>query len=505
MLGSVEGTVKSNSDRQTWLTRVGCRYSGGRDGVVCAWDLNLDLKTAIGAGHKSVTDSATSTKPKTTTRFRAQTQPHTHWINDIALAQNHGALVSASSDLTVKVWRPHGNGNDEPTTIGQHADYVKCLATPDQNTSWVASGGLDRKIYLWDLGGKGKTLEIDVSGEEVTEKGSAYALSVNHHILASGGPESIVRLWDPRTGNRITKFVGHTDTIRAILVNEAGDTVITASSDQTVKVWSVTAGRCTHTLTMHNDSVWSLFSNEPNLDVFYSSDRSGLVVKTDVRGTGGDLDYGLSLAVAQENDGVSKVVACGDYIWTATARSSINRWANVETGGDNVELPEVLRQHRASVSSAKSRDSSSPVSSPAVAAAPAVNGSAKKQIPAKSILRISNTAPFPDGSVRETEASGAANIGRKGPEVLPPEPIVTVPEPVHSLPEETIEGQFGLVKHRLLNDRRRVLTLDTAGDVLLWDLIKVGLTRVSHASLFDELTFRSANPSKALERNTSKM
>ncbi|KAG7110667.1 UBP9-binding protein like [Verticillium longisporum] len=31
---------------------------------------------------------------------------------------------------------------------------------------------------------------------------------------------------------------------------------------------------------------------------------------------------------------------------------------------------------------------------------------------------------------------------------------------------------FGLVKHKLLNDRRRVLTLDTAGDVLLWDLIR---------------------------------
>ncbi|KAL1879100.1 hypothetical protein VTK73DRAFT_7324 [Phialemonium thermophilum] len=438
-------------------------YSGGRDGVICAWDLNVPTTDAR---HASVTDTSAPTngvsQPKTTTLFRTQTQAHTHWINDIALAQGHNALVSASSDLTVKVWRPHGNYKEEPVTIGQHADYVKCLATPDQNTNWVASGGLDRRIYLWDLNGKGKTLEIDVSGEEITEKGSVYALSVNHHILASGGPESIVRLWDPRSGKRITKFVGHTDNVRAVLLNEGGDTVITASSDQTVKVWSVVAGRCTHTLTMHNDSVWSLFSDDPELGVFYSSDRSGLVVKTDVRGTMGELDYGLSLAVAQEHDGVGKVVAWNDSIWTATARSSINRWANVDTSAD-LQLPEVFRQQRASFASADR-----PPPSPATAAQ--TNGSAKKEIPLRSVLRISNTAPFPDNLSRGPETE-IGNTGRKGSEALPDVSVNGI-EPVHHLPVETIEGKFGLVKHRLLNDRRRVLTLDTAGDVLLWDLIK---------------------------------
>lgn len=354
----------------------------------------------------------------------------------------------------------------------------------------MASGGLDRKIYLWDLAGGGKTMEIDVSGEDVTEKGSVYALSVNTGILASGGPESIVRLWDPKTGKRITKFVGHTDNIRAILVNERGDTVLTASSDQTVKVWSVTAGRCMHTLTMHSDSVWSLYSDDPELGVFYSSDRSGLVVKTDVRWTVGEWDDGLSLAVAQEHEGVSKVVAVENAVWTATSRSSINRWANVDTSAD-VQLPEVFKQHRASVISTRSRESSiQGGQSPP----PALNGSVRKQIPAKSILRISNTASFPPAINRDEDESPDGLL-KKTSEILA-EPVSTAVEPVHQLPEETIEGQFGLVKHRLLNDRRRVLTLDTAGDVLLWDLIKVCVSdRWSWGSLANVC---SAAPSRAL-------
>ncbi|KAI1480546.1 WD40 repeat-like protein [Daldinia eschscholtzii] len=428
-------------------------YSGGRDGVICAWDLNLDLNRYSHYNRASTQNA----KPQSTTKFRASTQAHTHWVNDIVLASNNSALVSASSDLTVKVWRPE-LGDTEPHTIGQHADYVKCVATPG-SADWVASGGLDRKIYLWDINGKGKSLEIDVRGEDVSEKASVYAMCVSHNILASGGPESIVRLWDPKSGKRITKLVGHTDNIRAILMNEAGDTVMTASSDQTIKVWSVTAGRCMYTLTMHNDSVWSLFSEDPELAVFYSSDRSGLIVKTDTRGTV-EMDEGLSVAVAQEHDGVSKLVACGDYIWSATSSSSINRWTNVDTGPDAL-IPEAFRHLRAI----------NTVSMPKTSSTTSADGQAKTEISAKSILRISNTASFPPELNDSSEPNLTSAASRKGSEILG-DSIAPVIEPIHHLPEETIEGQNGLVKHKLLNDRRRVLTLDTAGDVLLWDLIK---------------------------------
>ena len=443
--------------------------------------MNLDLtgRTSSAATDSTSTDDAANTKSPT--KFRTQSLAHTNWICDIALTQNNNAVATASQDQLVKLWRPHASQNEEPYKIGEHADYVKCVASPGQSATWVATGGFDRKVYLWDLNGAGKKLEIDTKGEEVPEKGSVYSLSTTENMLAYGGPESILHLWDPRAGKRITKFRGHTSNIRSILLSAAGDMVMTASADQTVKVWSVTAGRCMHTLTMHNDSVWSLYSEDPGLSVFYSSDRSGLVVKTDVRGTMGELDDGLSLAVAQEHDMVYRVVAAGDHIWTATQRSSINRWRNVDTGVD-IQLPESFRQHRASIGS-----------SLAPSATAATLSDKTKEISARSILRISNTARYPaleiaPGSETDTETS---------------EPAISVLEPIQHVPEETIEGQFGLVKHRLLADKRRVLTLDTAGDVLLWDLIQV-------RQVPSQWSFRingsccSANRFKALARNTLK-
>lgn len=380
------------------------------------------------------------------TQFKTQVQAHSHWINDIVLTQGNSALVSASSDTTVRLWRPHSESTEVPERIGKHADYVKALASPDGQASWVASGGLDHKLYLWDLNGGGEILSIDVSGDDTAEKGSVYALGATSSVLASGGPENVVRVWDPKSGKLVTKFVGHTDNVRDILINQSGDTIMTASSDQTIKIWSLTAGRCMNTLTMHNDSVWSLYSDHPDLSVFYSSDRSGMVAKTDTRGSP-DLEQGKCVAALQEHEGVMKVVATDDFIWTATPKSSINRWRNVDTTLDFELPPEPGRSIDSTAAPEKSADQT------------------PKKIPSNAALQLSTASTIlgnssPSG-VQSTEPDMDDGLG------------LTIP--VHSLPEESIEGQHGLIKCLMLNDRKRTLTQDSAGEVVLWDLLKVSL------------------------------
>lgn len=53
-------------------------------------------------------------------------------------------------------------------------------------------------------------------------KSSVYAIAADPfgHVIASGGPERVIRTWDPRSGKRVGKLVGHTDNIRAILISE---------------------------------------------------------------------------------------------------------------------------------------------------------------------------------------------------------------------------------------------------------------------------------------------
>ncbi|KAJ5945837.1 hypothetical protein N7454_002676 [Penicillium verhagenii] len=410
-------------------------YSAGRDGVICSWDLDFP-QTPF---HTS-NPYANSTRQPGPTRFKTQVQAHSHWINDIVLTQGNSALVSASSDTTVRLWRPHSESTEVPERIGKHTDYVKALASPGGQASWVASGGLDHKLYLWDLNGGGEILSIDACDDDATEKGSIYALGAGSSVLASGGPENVVRVWDPKSGKLITKFVGHTDNVRDILINQTGDTIMTASSDQTIKIWSLTAGRCMNTLTMHNDSVWSLYSDHPDLSVFYSSDRSGLVAKTDTRRSS-DVEQGVCVAALQEHEGVVKVAVCGDFIWTATPKSSINRWKDIDTTLEIESPPDPVRN----IDSAATEQATDKT----------------KKIPYSAVLQLSATSSLlgssPSSRVHTPEPDMGSDI---------------VSMPVHSQPEESIEGQHGLIKCLMLNDRKRTLTQDSAGEVVLWDLLK---------------------------------
>jgi len=58
------------------------------------------------------------------------------------------AVISASSDMTVKVWNAHKGFC--MSTLRTHKDYVKVLAYA-KDKEQVASAGFDRAIFLWDV------------------------------------------------------------------------------------------------------------------------------------------------------------------------------------------------------------------------------------------------------------------------------------------------------------------------------------------------------------------
>lgn len=58
------------------------------------------------------------------------------------------SVISASSDTTVKVWNAHKGFC--MSTLRTHKDYVRALAYA-KDREQVASAGLDRAIFLWDV------------------------------------------------------------------------------------------------------------------------------------------------------------------------------------------------------------------------------------------------------------------------------------------------------------------------------------------------------------------
>jgi WD repeat-containing protein 48 len=249
--------------------------------------------------------------------------------------------------------------------------YSLCTS---REQGWVASGSFDRTVKLWDLSRASQATITTTPHPIMTltppeasgAKTSIYALAVDPlgHMIVSGGPERVVRMWDPRAGKRIGKLVGHTDNIRAILVSEDSRWVrrespslqvvlslyphsclpplqtvsrlpnvfrhLAHDGSASIKLWSLTSQRCLHTFTHHTDSVWALHSSHPSLEIFYSGDKSGFVARVDVEGCAHMSEAECALVcqdVAPPAEGVTKLVALEDtLVWTASGSSSLRRW-----------------------------------------------------------------------------------------------------------------------------------------------------------------------------------
>jgi WD40 repeat protein len=75
-------------------------------------------------------------------------------------------------------------------------------------------------------------------------------------VSASG--DQTLRLWDLGTGQTIRSFEGHTDRVWAVAVTPDGRRAVSASRDQTLRLWDLGTGQTIRPLEGHTDSVWAV-------------------------------------------------------------------------------------------------------------------------------------------------------------------------------------------------------------------------------------------------------
>ncbi len=113
----------------------------------------------------------------------------------------------------------------------------------------VATGGQERTIRLWNTA-TGRTVRI-LRGH--TDDVTALAFSRDGRFLLSGSfdADETVRLWDVGHGRQVRVFRGHIAGISDVAFAPDGRSALSASMDNTVRVWDVATGRERHRLVAH--------------------------------------------------------------------------------------------------------------------------------------------------------------------------------------------------------------------------------------------------------------
>ncbi|MEU8365258.1 NB-ARC domain-containing protein [Nonomuraea sp. NPDC048882] len=171
-------------------------------------------------------------------------------------------LASASKDGTVRVWNAD-TGTIE-VELPDHEGPVNTLAV-DPAGSWLASAGEDGTVRVWDVATW--TERHRFHHESAGENAMYYSGDTRHlfdhhrsvHVLAtapdgswlaSGGEDRTIRIWNPATGEPGPTMTGHDGPVKVLRVYPGGSRLASAAKSRgPVRIWNPATGAATVTVT----------------------------------------------------------------------------------------------------------------------------------------------------------------------------------------------------------------------------------------------------------------
>ena len=177
-------------------------------------------------------------------------------IYSLAVSPNGSWIAGGGEDGTIYLWNRDGN---LVTRLTGHSQRVNGLDF-SANSSLLASASSDGKAILWNV--NSQNLVRTLRQDDDSQSALAVAFSKTGQSVMVARHNGSIELWDSRTGQMRTSLGGHLGGTTSLAVHPNGRWLASSGSDRTVKIWEISSGRILKTLRGHEATIFSLSFNE---------------------------------------------------------------------------------------------------------------------------------------------------------------------------------------------------------------------------------------------------
>jgi WD40 repeat protein len=163
----------------------------------------------------------------------ARIRGHGKAVTAIVVAPDAKSAASASFDGTVRLW-PWPTRKGEVAIRGRAKAILAVAITADGHSLAALTGEGDLLIYDTRKGKVVATLER-------AHRGGCLAFHPEGRLLATGGDDNIIRLWDIGEGEirPLRALRGHSGRVTGLSFTPDGRRLVSVAWDDTMKTWAV--------------------------------------------------------------------------------------------------------------------------------------------------------------------------------------------------------------------------------------------------------------------------